>query len=56
MIDKPILYNYFRYYLKHPELQMDQLKIYPCTTVDWTKIKEWYENGSYKPYSENEED
>ena len=51
-----ITYNYFRYYLKHPELQMDQLKIYPCTTVDWTKIKEWYENGSYKPYSENEED
>ena len=48
--------NYFKYHLKHPELQADQLKIYPCTTVDWTKIKEWYEDGSYKPYSENEED
>ena len=48
--------NHFIYYLKHPELQADQLKIYPCTTVDWTKIKEWYEDGSYKPYSENEED
>ena len=47
--------NYFVYDLKHPELQADQLKIYPCSVVDWTKIKEWYENGSYKPYSEDEE-
>jgi ELP3 family radical SAM enzyme/protein acetyltransferase len=48
--------NHFVYHLKHPELQPDQLKIYPCSVVDWTKIKEWYENGSYQPYSENEED
>ena len=48
--------NYFKYELTHPELQADQLKIYPCSVVDWTKIKEWYETGSYKPYSENEED
>ena len=48
--------NYFKYHLKHPELQADQLKIYPCSVVDWTKIKEWYENGTYKPYSENKDD
>ena len=48
--------NYFKYDLTHPELQPDQLKIYPCSTVDWTKIKEWYDNGTYKPYSENEDD
>ena len=48
--------NYFRYDLKHPELQADQLKIYPCSVVDWTKIKEWYEQGIYKPYGENEDD
>jgi len=48
--------NYFKYDLKHPELQADQLKIYPCSVVDWTKIKEWYDEGSYKPYSENEDD
>lgn len=48
--------NYFKYELTHPELQPDQLKIYPCSVIDWTKIKEWYENGTYKPYSENEED
>ena len=48
--------NYFVYNLKHPELQADQLKIYPCSVVDWTKIKEMYENGSYKPYSEDEDE
>ena len=48
--------NHFVYDLEYPELQADQLKIYPCSVVDWTKIKEWYENGFYKPYSENEND
>jgi len=52
---KEISKNYYVYHLKHPELQADQLKIYPCSVVDWTKIKEWYENGTYKPYSEDEE-
>ena len=52
---KEISKNYFVYDLKYPELQADQLKIYPCEVVPWTKIKEWYENGTYKPYSENEE-
>jgi len=47
--------NYYRYDLKHPELQADQLKIYPCSVIDWTKIKEWYEKGIYKPYSEDED-
>ena len=48
--------NYYKYDLKRPELQADQLKIYPCEVVDYTKIKEWYENGTYKPYGENEDD
>jgi len=43
------------YELSKPELQADQLKIYPCTTVDWTDIKKWYDEGFYKPYSEDEE-
>ena len=51
-----IEHNYFKYDLKHPELQADQLKIYPCSVVDWTKIKDWYNEGKYKPYSENEDD
>ena len=47
--------NHKIYQLKNPELQSDQLKIYPCTTVDFTDIKKWYDNGDYKPYSENED-
>ena len=47
--------NYFKYELDHPELQADQWKIYPCEVTDWTKIKEWYEEGKYKPYAEDEE-
>ena len=42
--------NYIRYTLERPELQADQLKIYPCATVkNNTQIKEWYDNGIYKP-------
>ena len=47
--------NHTLYELTRPELQADQLKIYPCTTVDFTLIKEWYDDGSYKPYGENED-
>lgn len=47
--------NYYKYVLDYPELQADQLKIYPCSTVPFTKIKEWYDNGEYVPYSEDKE-
>ena len=26
------------------------MKIYPCEIVPWTKIKDWYDSGKYKPY------
>jgi len=35
-------------------LQADQWKVYPCQTVDYTLIKKWYEEGSYKPYALSE--
>jgi hypothetical protein len=38
--------------LTNPELQLDQLKIYPCAVVPFTKIKELYEAGIYKPYDD----
>ena len=38
--------------LNDPELQLDQLKIYPCAIVPFTKIKELYEKGEYKPYED----
>lgn len=47
--------NYTLYNLCRPELQADQLKIYPCTTVNFTKIQEWYHNKTYKPYGDDEE-
>lgn len=38
--------------LDDPDLQADQWKIYPCEVTPYTKIKKWYEEGSYKPYGE----
>jgi len=40
--------------LSTPDLQADQWKIYPCQTLEYTKIKEWYEKGEYQPYYEEE--
>lgn len=43
----------FERILYTPDLQADQWKIYPCMTIPWTKIKEWYDKGTYKPYAES---
>ena len=40
--------------LELQELQVDQLKIYPCAIVPFTKIKELYEAGLYVPYDDGE--
>ena len=38
-------------------LQFDQWKVYPTSTVPWTKIKKWYDEGKYVPYTDkNPED
>jgi ELP3 family radical SAM enzyme/protein acetyltransferase len=42
----------FESMLNNEDLQVDQWKIYPCEITPWTKIKKWYDNGSYIPYSE----
>jgi ELP3 family radical SAM enzyme/protein acetyltransferase len=42
----------FEHVLNSPDLQADQWKIYPCMTIPWTEISKWYEDGSYKPYTE----
>jgi histone acetyltransferase (RNA polymerase elongator complex component) len=36
-----------------PDLKVDQIKIYPCVVTPWTKIKEWFDSGLYKPYGTN---
>jgi histone acetyltransferase (RNA polymerase elongator complex component) len=33
-------------------LQADQWKVYPTMTTPFTKIREWYEAGTYKPYAD----
>jgi len=38
--------------LSNPDLQLDQLKIYPCAIVPFTKIKELYDSGIYIPYDD----
>ena len=50
---KKVSRNHLKYVLNHPELQADQLKIYPCSTTPHTQIKQWYDEGTYIPYSED---
>lgn len=40
--------------LTNPELQVDQVKIYPTAVTVYTQIEEWYKQGIYKPYPEAE--
>jgi len=42
------------YDLKHPELSLDQLKIYPCAITPWTEIEKWFRDGSYVQYPEED--
>lgn len=41
---------------RNTDYQCDQLKIYPTMTLDYTKILEWYEEGTYKPYADDGDD
>tara|TARA_B100000927_G_scaffold291697_1_gene295817 strand:+ start:4085 stop:5977 length:1893 start_codon:yes stop_codon:yes gene_type:complete len=42
----------FNYIIKSTTLQFDQWKVYPTSTVPWTRIKKWYDEGKYVPYTE----
>ena len=35
------------------KFQPDQIKVYPCEVVPWTKIEKWHKDGKYKPYGED---
>jgi len=39
---------------ENTSFQVDQWKVYPTMTVPFTKIKEWHDQGLYKPYAEQE--
>ena len=38
--------------LTDPDLQVDQMKIYPCETTPYTVIEKWYNEGKYQHYDE----
>ena len=42
----------FNYVYNSPTMRPDQVKIYPCSVVPWTKIEKWYKEGDYTPYAE----
>jgi histone acetyltransferase (RNA polymerase elongator complex component) len=45
--------EYWEYYdLKNKNIQVDQIKIYPCAVVIHTDIEKWYKDGTYVPYEE----
>ena len=46
--DRNLLYQI----LNNPDLQLDQIKLYPCAVVPFTKIKELYDSGEYIPYED----
>lgn len=45
----------FQEVLTSPSLQADQWKIYPCEVTPFTRIAEWYKEGTYIPYTEESE-
>lgn len=45
-------YAMFETIINDEGYQADQWKIYPTNILEFTKIKEWYDNGTYKPYAE----
>ena len=44
----------FDYVLNSDKLQADHWKIYPCEVTPFTKIEEWYREGKYMPYTEED--
>ena len=44
----------FKYAFTKPDLQPDQIKIYPCIVNEYAQLNKWYADGKYKPYSEKE--
>lgn len=39
--------------VNNQKYQCDFLKIYPTSVMEYTKIKDWYDDGTYTPYSED---
>ena len=44
----------FRRIFTDPAFKPDMIKIYPCLAIAGTKAYEWYQNGTYQPYTTQE--
>ena len=44
----------FRQVYTTPHFQADQIKVYPCQVVPWTRIEKWHKAGKYVPYAETD--
>jgi len=42
----------FQYVFTSPDLQPDQIKIYPCIVNPLAELHQWWRKGKYKPYAE----
>jgi len=40
-----------KYVYSSPDLQPDQVKIYPCIVNEYAELNKWYQEGKYKPFS-----
>jgi elongator complex protein 3 len=44
----------FKTIFTNPAFKPDMIKLYPCLVIDKTKTYQWYQEGTYKPYSTEE--
>jgi ELP3 family radical SAM enzyme/protein acetyltransferase len=42
------------YVYTSPDLQPDQIKIYPCVVNEYAELAKWHKEGKYKPFSAQE--
>jgi elongator complex protein 3 len=44
----------FRHIFTDPAFKPDMIKIYPCLAIEGTKAYQWYQQGTYTPYTTEE--
>jgi elongator complex protein 3 len=44
----------FRRIFTDPAFKPDMIKIYPCLAIEGTKAYQWYQQGTYTPYTTDE--
>jgi len=44
----------FKHIFTDSDFKPDMIKIYPCLTIAGTKAYEWYQNGTFEPYTTEE--